>query len=468
VGTNLIKAPGYSITGTGRSEFGNGWIARGSLNYISSLAFRQQFSESFNDAIFSETHALASIEKNFGYYNFTTAVSRTEAFQSAQPGDSVTIRKLPEFELLGRDHQIHSAVLPVWFSFDSSIGLYHRVQPHPEAHFYQTSQFSTRANIEPSLTTSVHWRGVSLTPSFTLHETFYGQSLVNNAVTTTNVTRTAPEVNVDLVLPVIERIFNKKTFLGDKLKHVIEPRAGYRYVSGVKRFSDTLRFDTVDLLSDTSEVEIGITNRLYAKRGDVVTEVLTWELYQKRFFDPTFGGAVVPGQATLVASALNATGFNFIDGRRNYSPIVSSVRGSPRNGIGFTWESDYDPLLQRFVNSSFSGDFHVKKYFASLGSDQIRPNPVLAPPENQFRSTFGYGNQNRKGWNAAFSMVYDYRLSRLDFGIAQGTYNTDCCGISFQVRRFNFGSRDENQYLVSFSIANLGSVGNLKKQERLF
>jgi hypothetical protein len=26
----------------------------------------------------------------------------------------------------------------------------------------------------------------------------------------------------------------------------------------------------------------------------------------------------------------------------------------------------------------------------------------------------------------------------------------------------------ENQYLLSFTIANIGSVGNLKKQERLF
>ena len=70
---------------------------------------------------------------------------------------------------------------------------------------------------------------------------------------------------MDFVIPTIERIFDKKTFLGDKLKHVIEPRLIYRYVSGVKQFQDTLRFDPLDLLDDTSEAEIGITNRLYAK-----------------------------------------------------------------------------------------------------------------------------------------------------------------------------------------------------------
>ena len=463
----LIKTPGYSITGSGRDELGDGWIARGSINYISSLAFRQQFSESFSEAIFSETHSVASLEKSFSYYDFTTAISRTEEYESATANDSVIIRKLPEFDFNGRDRQINSSVLPVWFSFDSSFGLYHRVEPMAEPGFYQTSQFSSRADFEPSLTTSFHWQGFRVVPTFTLHETYYNQSFANNAVSSTSLTRTAPEVYVDIVIPTIERIYNRKTFLGDKLKHVIEPRASYKYVSNVRSFADTLRFDPIDLLSDTSEMEVGITNRLYAKKGNTVTEVLTWELFQKRFFDPTFGGALIAGQRNVLLSSVDLTGYSFLDGPRNYSPIVSILRGRPL-GINLTWESDYDPLLRRIVNSSFSAEVRVRRYFVSAGSEQVRPDPMITPPANQFRATFGYGDPNRKGWNAAFSMVYDYRLARLDFGIAQATYNTDCCGISFQVRRFNFGTRDENQYLLSFSIANVGTVGNLKKQERLF
>jgi len=56
----------------------------------------------------------------------------------------------------------------------------------------------------------------------------------------------------------------------------------------------------------------------------------------------------------------------------------------------------------------------------------------------------------------------------MQFGTAQVTYNTDCCGLSVQYRRFSFGIRNENQFLLSFSVANIGSVGNLRKQERLF
>jgi LPS-assembly protein len=246
-------------------------------------------------------------------------------------------------------------------------------------------------------------------------------------------------------------------------------------VTGVNDFANTLHFDPLDLLSDTNEVEYGFTNRLYAKKGDTVTEVLSWELFQKRYFDPTFGGAVVAGQRNLVDSVFDLTGYTFISGPRNYSPIVSVLRGSPRNGLNFTWEADYDPLLHRFVDSSFTADIRFKHYFVSGGSDQLKPDPVIlgytgtgADSFDQFRTTFGYGDPNRKGWNAAFSSVYDLRLHLLEFGVAQATYNTDCCGLSVQIRRLDFGTRVENQYLLSFSIANIGSVGNLKKQERVF
>jgi LPS-assembly protein len=467
-GGTFIKAPGFSLTGAGRTEFGDGWIARGSLNYISSYAFRQQFSESFTEAIFAESHSIGSIEKNFDFYNFSVAASRTEEFLSTTKGDDVLIRKLPEFDLNGRDRQIGTDSFPVWFSFDSSFGLNHRVEPTVEPGYYQTSQFSSRIDLEPTVNTVFRWGQFSLVPSLTMHETFYSQSLGNGSVVASTLNRTAPEINLDFITPTIERIFDHKTFLGDKLKHVIEPRITYKYVSGVKQFNDTLHFDPLDLINDTSEMTIGVTNRLYAKRGDTVTEILSWQLSQRRYFEPDFGGALIPGQRNVLMSTLDLTPYTFITGRRTYSPIVSTLRGSPRNGINFTWEADYDPLLKRFVDSSFSVDVRVKKYFVSAGSDQLRPDPIIAGNQNQFRTTFGYGDPNRKGWNAAFSTVYDFRLALLEYGVAQATYNTDCCGISVQIRRFDFASRVENQYLLSFTIANIGSVGNLKKQERLF
>jgi LPS-assembly protein len=464
------KAPGFSITGAIKTTFSDGWIARANIDYLSSYLFRQTFSYSFNEAVYSSTTSTGFVSKTFDYYTFNTAVSRNQNFESTVDGDSIVIRKLPEFEFLGRDQQIASGKLPLWFSFETSFGLYHRAEPTApgEPTFYETNQFTPRGNIAPTLATSFHWKGFDLFPSFTMHETFYGQSLVNGAAVTTGLNRAAPEINVDLVFPVIGRVFNKKTFLGDKLKHVIEPRVNYKYVTGVNNFLETLRFDQIDLLADTSELQLGVTNRIYAKKGDTVTEVFTWEVYQKRFFNPTFGGAVVEGSRNVTISSLDLTGFSFLNGPRNYSPIVSILRAFPRPGFSIQWQGDYDPLLHRLTNSIVSATARYKRYFATVGSNQVKPDPVVSGPTNQFSAQVGYGDPNRKGWNAAFSTIYDFRVGIQEYAVGQVTYNTDCCGFSVEYRRSNFGVRDDTTYRFAFSIANIGTFGNLKKQERLF
>ena len=162
------------------------------------------------------------------------------------------------------------------------------------------------------------------------------------------------------------------------------------------------------------------------------------------------------------------TPFAFLDQARSASPIVSVLRASPKPGIGFEWQTDYDPNRGGFIDSGFTADVRFSKYFLSAGQNLVRTNPNISPLANQFRGLIGYGNENARGWNFGFSAVYDYKAGVMQFATTQVTYNTDCCGFSVQYRRFSFGTRNENQFQVSFSVANLGSFGTLKKQERLF
>jgi LPS-assembly protein len=51
----------------------------------------------------------------------------------------------------------------------------------------------------------------------------------------------------------------------------------------------------------------------------------------------------------------------------------------------------------------------------------------------------------------------------------QLAYNWDCCGLSVEYRRFALGAvRNENQFRFNFALANIGSFGNLRRQEKLF
>jgi LPS-assembly protein len=132
------------------------------------------------------------------------------------------------------------------------------------------------------------------------------------------------------------------------------------------------------------------------------------------------------------------------------------------------WRTNYDPLSKRFLDQTYTASFRHSKYFASVSDTAIKTEPILTPQANQISFGGGYGSTNRKGWNVSGTVFYDELLHRRLFDFVTGSYNTDCCGFSFQLRNFNLGIRQENQYLFSFQVANIGSFGSLQKQSRTF
>ncbi len=465
IGNGVIqKQGGEEFTFDGHSDLGDGWTARVHIDYLSSFLFREAFSQSFHDTIFSETHSVGFVIKHFSNYVFDVVADRDQEFENAIPQDTIIIKKLPVAEFLGRERQILGGVVPVWFSFTSSGGFLDRSEPE-----FQTPTFTSRVDVYPKVTTAFHFAGFNLTATGAIRETDYSDSIVNGVISTQGLLRNARELDIQLIPPAFERIFQAPKWLGgEKVKHVIEPRIDYKLVGGITDFNNIIRFDENDLMNDTDQVTFSLTNRLLVKdKNGNVNEMASWEVSQSRYFDPTFGGAVIPGQRNVIESTEELDGFDFLDGPRNYSPIVSVLRF--QHVVGFEWRMDYDPLLGRISNSSFNGNIRISKYFFSLGHTEVNPNPVVTAPNNQVNVLFAIGNQNRKGWNAAVNAFYDVRRDILDFATTEISYNTDCCGFSVEYRRYNFGGvRDDTQYRLSLSIANIGSFGNMRKQERIY
>ena len=461
---NLDPSPtGVQVVLHGRSDLGNGWEARGELNYLSSFAFRQRFTESFNEAIFSETHSVGYVTRHWSDFGVNFVAQRNVDFQSTTPGDDISIRKLPEAGFVQRDHEVRLLHWPFWLSLDSTAGLDHRGQT-----LFDTRGFVSRLDFAPHITTAFHWAGVQLVPSFGIRETSYGSSVVSPGVFTgQNILRNSRDLTVDLILPSLERVFDAPSWMGQKVKHVIEPRVTYKNVSGIGNFDQVIRFDETDILANANQVEFSLTNRLMAKdKNGTVTDFLSWQVWYDRYFDPTFGGAIVPGQRDVLQSAIDLTGYAFLDGFRHSSPVVSALRLQSK--VGAEWRADYDPLRHHIVNSSVTVDGRIQQFFWSLGHTDLKTDPVLAPSANQFRGVIGYGAGTRRGWSYGFSAYYDYRQGTLQYTQTQITYNTDCCGFSVQYRRFDLGTRNENQFRVSFAVSNIGTFGTLKRQERIF
>ena len=461
---------------TGRTQLW-GFTGRLDYNYLSSFLFRQAFSSSFTSAISSEVSSIGFLQRHFkdDLYTVNIVGSRDTLFESVtqlnQPANDVVLQKAPSVEVLGRDQEIVSGPLPVWFSFTTTAGLLGRQEPT-----FTTGWDVARTDFQPRVATNFSFKGFSLTPSMTLGATDYGKSYSANVgtdvvVANANLFRKDADFVLDFKPPPIEKIFvpPKWMHLGAKVKHVVEADATYEYLTGIDQFEKIIHFDSTDIVSDTNQLTLSVTNRLYRKdKAGTVSEFLTWRVEQARYFDPTFGGAVVAGQRNVVLASDQLTPFAFLDGPRTYSPIVSSLTASPYSFFSVEWRTNYDPRVRKIVGNTYNIGVHHGLFGASVGDTSITTNPLLAPQANQLVFGGGYGGSNRKGWNAAALVDYNLLTHQRLYEFIQGSYNTNCCGFSVQLRRFNLGIRNENQYLFSFSIANVGAFGSLQRQERIF
>jgi LPS-assembly protein len=88
---------------------------------------------------------------------------------------------------------------------------------------------------------------------------------------------------------------------------------------------------------------------------------------------------------------------------------------------------------------------------------------------NQFVLNALYGHRNKRGLTVATNVGFDAEEGLLQYTNVEASYNWDCCGLTFEYRRFAVGTiTNDHEYRFSFSLANVGSFGTLTKQERLY
>ena len=455
----------------------DGWRAVADLDNLSSLTYRIAFSETFVQAINSEVRNAAFLTKNFRGFSLNFAANSYKNYVSATPDTFVSLRTAPEARFSSVD-QAPWEKLPIYFSFDAFTGASHR---EDTVTGFQTPNFVARTEFAPTVTIPFHFGPwLDVTPTFTFRTTYYGGQLQNGLYVGNGFFRTTEEFSLDLRPPTIERVWGDST-TGKRWKHVIEPEIIYTDVNGVKDFARFVRFDEDETLTDTNEIQYGVTQRLYFREGEGGTqELVSWSISEKYFFDPSFGGALVPGERNVFQTTDNLTPFAFLDQARHFSPIVSDIRVEPGRHFDTQFIVNLDP---RHGQLTAIGELvkwkPYREYFLTVAHFSVvnLPTPVIdnppnfdfEPRSNQVRTLIGYGDLTRRGFNSTFGVSYDLSRGSFQNQIAEVGYNGSCCGLGFEYRRFSFGSiRSENQYLVVFRIANLGSLGTLRRPEKIF
>jgi LPS-assembly protein len=494
--TILDKQGGHQQQLEVQSLLPDNWRFVADVNELTSLTFRLAFADTFGDAITSEVRSATFLTNNFNGFSFNIAALADKTFLSipiistttgtTTPAVSVSLRDAPEARF-GSVEQSPWQNVPIYFSFDAFTGALHRQDDSP----LNTPPLVSRTEFAPKVTIPLHFRDwLGITTSAAFRSTYYGDSY-NSAgqLSGNSITRNTGEFTVEFRPPTLERYFQRASTKDQprkRYKHTIEPIITYHYVTGVNNFADFIRFDSDATLTDTNEVEYGFTQHLFSKTGDdQPVELISWSVFQKHYFDPTFGGAIVDGQRNVFEAFNSITPFAFAFGPRNWSPIVSDFTVTPGGRYDFEQILQYDPQIQRLV--TIGTLIKVKPYsqfFSTIAYFRLNDNPVAGdlpsnpppnfvpfqqPLSNQLRALLGYGNLTRKGFNFTTGVSYDFTNKTLQSQLVQVSYNGDCCGLALEYRRINLGQvRTENRFTATFIIANIGSFGNLRRQEKIF
>jgi LPS-assembly protein len=451
------------------TQFQNGFRGVAYVDVVSSQTFRQVYGDSFNTIFRPDQVSSGFLTRNFSTYSVNFFGERRSTIYSPQP---VRTRTLPSFDLFSHAHQVKD--WPVYLSFDTAVDGLSRTDSRVD-----TPPVVQRFDLYPRLTVPLlkFWN-MSFTPSVGVRETFYSERLepaLPGGVSPNHLVRSAMDFQGKFHGPTLARVFEvgKKRY-----KHVIEPEVNYRYIAGVKEFQQTILFDERDVLTNTNQIEYFLNNRFFSRRpttdgGTTTAEFLSVRIGQMYFFDPTFGGALVPGRRNFFNPVDLLTAFAFLGQYHRFSPLITRVRFTPAQRYIVDFRLDYDPKINKLRASSVSSWVYLANNFIGLTYYNTRDLPPNQRPSNQVRFLVGYGNFTRRGVNAAWSVIYDFNTKTRQYNTAQLAYNWDCCGVALELRQVGLRQlglqyRNESQFRFTFSLKNVGSFGNLRRQERLF
>jgi len=499
---------GSSFYVEGVHYFPNGFIAAADVNVTSNLSYRQVFSDSIQQAISPEERSQVFVNKDLDEYSFNF-IARSQV--TSLPNSRIRIRELPGVSIDKRATPLDFLKkLPVYYSFEASAEGVSRKETVDDLIAFRrdvggdpivSPSIVQRLDYHPRVQIPLYFLGVSVTASAAGRVTFYSNSIdpVNRQILSRNITRGYGEFEIDVRPPALFKDFHRRngSFF---FRHLIEPYITYRRIIGVNNFDQVIRFDYVDAIADTNEIEFGISNRFFTRRSTenvssaaakatrtgqrIPTstqpyEALTVTVRGKYFFDRFFGGALVPGQRNQFYPINTLSGFSYGGVPRRFSPLNIEARYRPRADVFVDLRTDLDtrgggiralsttfginrPLIQAFQSFYYTRAVELVPSLAQFADARGKEPGTLRG--SQWSPSIFLGDRERGLFGGA-SFFFDFQTrpgtngrSLISSTVTVG-YTWDCCAITAQNYTFNVGVRQENRMVFSFRLNGIGTFG---------
>jgi LPS-assembly protein len=490
--TTRVNQGGVDINALGRMDLNAETRLAGSVDYLSSYVYRLVFNDNYSQAVSSEVQSGVSLTHAHKGFIPSVSMDRFQAFASSAHGDEVRILHLPSLRFDVLDRPLGDS--PLYFGLGSSLGYLTR----SELRFHARN--AVRVDLYPHLALPLAAGGWSVLSEAAFRGTAYSISQNPDltgarggtpTISHDPLNRTNFEASVDLRPPAFERDFALPGW-NRVLRHVIEPEFFYRYVDGIgTQERKVLLVDATDIATDTNEVGYALTQRLYlrpaggqpctgenAAAGAVCPaqprEWASWRIAQKLFIDPNFGGALISGRRNVFDSTLDLSAVAFLTSPRNLAPVTSRLRFEAIDNLRIQWDLDYDPKTGRLGADNLFAGYSWGRTTVGLGHSLLNAveesgSAASTIKSQQLQPYFSIGKPSGNGFNLAANGGYDFTHGQLQYAGVQAIYNWNCCGLTVGYRRFELGSvRNETQYLYSFTLANFGSVGDIRRANTVF
>lgn len=493
--TGLLNQGGVDVSAVGHQDISPDTRVAGSVEYLSSYVYRLVFNDNYSQAVNSEVLSTLALEHNRNGFISSGYFGRLQTFASTAPGNEARILHLPSLRFDALDRPL--ADTPLYWGLSASLSHLSRAEPNFHAHNVG------RNDIYPHLSLPLVAGGWNIVPEVGFRGTFYSGSETpdltgaNGGTPTIShdpLSRIAAEASLDLRPPALERDF-VLTGWNRVLRHVIEPELTYHFMGGIgAKAQNVLLVDTNDIATNTNEIGYSLTQRFYLRplhaepcsETDAAVgsckpaqrEWASWQIGQRMYIDPKFGGAIFPDRRNVFDSTLDLSGIAFLTQPRNLSPVISRLRFEAIDNLRLEWDMDYDPRLGHIGADNLYAGYSWGRTTVGLGHAMLNAvdeqgSAASTIQSQQLQPFVQIGKANAVGFNLAAAGGYDFVHGALQYGGVQAVYNWGCCGLMLGYRRFELGTigntgRDETEWLYGFTLANFGTVGDIRRSNAIF
>ena len=443
-----------------------GLSARARVDYITNVTVRQTYNHDFYQASNSNRTIDGGVSGSWRSLSVNAQFRRNETFYNED--DSTVSGSAPGF--IASLSGVRLGRLPLFASVQAEAARVLYIENFGEDAF---DSGLSKADIMPSIRaplSTLPYLQVNATAAY--RSTYFSESLAADLKTQIEepITRNYGDMRIDIVGPVLSRVFNPQNAIADRLKHVIEPSFSVQRRTTIPNQNRIpTRAGAFDIvIGGTTQVNYGLTNRLLVRKdaegqpqAGAPRELLNVSVRQTYYTDETastFDNSYSYGYAYRQPNA--------------FSPISLNARATPTAPLAIDYRVEYDPVppnasSPRVLGMSLNGTLRADRADVTAGWTRQAFASVdrRIPPTNLIQTS---ANLRFAGGRYGTNVTYNYDVARSSLLNQRyvGFYNAQCCGISFEYQSFNYPADPrfyvpkDRRFNMSFTLAGVGSFSN--------